>query len=315
MGRNFARLTWAYLVEPTWLEVNQVRVPLAGLSTEHPGLKVVHLTDFHLRRHMPLKYVSRSIAVAAAQRADIVVLTGDFVHRGFRNVRLVRELLKGLDAPLGVYAVLGNHDFSVRNPLGIRRHPRLHAAIVRALEDCGVQVLRNRAVHVGGPTMRWAIVGVDDLWSGRCNLERALEGTEAHVPRIILAHNPRTIERLNGHRCDLMLSGHTHGGQIHLPGIGTPTLSPRMRRFAAGLYQVNHSMLYVNKGIGYSLRFRYNRRPEVAVLHLVGAGRNAKANGHLEAARPAGYNALEGAAAPVDGRDAPAARADAASAG
>src|SRR5262249_19405672 len=106
------------------------------------------------------------------------------------------------------------------------------------------------------------------LWSRSCDLNRALNGLDAAVPCIVLAHNPRTIEQLNGRRCDLMLSGHTHGGQVNWPGIGRPALGKRARQFAAGLYQVNGSYLYVNKGVGFGFPFRFGVRPEVAVATL-----------------------------------------------
>ena len=85
----------------------------------------------------------------------------------------------------------------------------------------------------------------------------------------MLAHNPRTVEFLGGQRCDLMLSGHTHGGQINLPGMGRPTLSKKAKRFAAGMYRHNGIHLYVNKGVGFGFRFRFGVRPEVAILSLV----------------------------------------------
>jgi predicted MPP superfamily phosphohydrolase len=84
----------------------------------------------------------------------------------------------------------------------------------------------------------------------------------------VLAHNPFTVEHLRGRRCDLMLSGHTHGGQVKLPLVGTLALGPKGRRFAAGFYQVDQALLYVNKGIGFGLRLRYGVRPEVAVFDL-----------------------------------------------
>ena len=119
------------------------------------------------------------------------------------------------------------------------------------------------------------VVGVEDLWSRRCELAIPLAAIDDELPRIVLAHNPRTVELTAGRRCDLMLSGHTHGGQINLPGIGAPMLSRRMRRYSAGLYQVGSTYLYVNKGIGYGMRFRYRSRPEVAILELTSADAGA----------------------------------------
>src|SRR5262249_20906136 len=112
------------------------------------------------------------------------------------------------------------------------------------------------------------LVGVEDLWSRVCNVNGAFGGLSPSVPCIVLAHNPRTVEYLAGQRCDLMLSGHTHGGQVHLPGLGRPTLSRRARRFAAGMYRYGQTQIYVNKGVGFGFRFRFGVRPEVAVLTL-----------------------------------------------
>ena len=116
---------------------------------------------------------------------------------------------------------------------------------------------------------RLYLTGVDDLWSRVCNLEQAFAGLEAAVPRVVLAHNPWTIEHVGRERCDLMLSGHTHGGQVKLPVVGRVALGPKGRRFASGLYRVRDSWLYVNKGVGFGFRVRYGVRPEVTVLTLV----------------------------------------------
>jgi predicted MPP superfamily phosphohydrolase len=197
-----------------------------------------------------------------------MVLTGDFIHHGFKYVDTVAEALSRLRAPAGVFAVLGNHDYSVRNAFGFRRYRHLHRAVTDALTARGIRVLHNECVPLERNGSRLHLVGVEDLWSRACDLPRAFQNTHPEVPCIVLAHNPRTIEQLNGHRCDLMLSGHTHGGQIHVPGIGRPTLSRKANRFAAGLYYFRNSYLYVNKGIGFGFRFRFGVRPEVAVLTL-----------------------------------------------
>jgi len=197
-----------------------------------------------------------------------VVLTGDFIHRGYRYVNAVAKPLSRLCAPHGVFAVLGNHDFSVRNALGFRRYRHLHRAVASALSAQGIRVLRNESICLSRQDASLQLIGVEDLWSRVCDLDSAFADLRPSVPCVVLAHNPRTVEYLAGRRCDLMLSGHTHGGQVQLPGLGRPTLGRRSRRFAAGMYRYGDTQVYVNKGIGFGFRFRFGVRPEVVVLTL-----------------------------------------------
>jgi predicted MPP superfamily phosphohydrolase len=268
IGRNWARVSYALRVEPTWLEVNELEVPVACLPRPFAGLRIVQLSDFHCSRHVTPAYLAEAVELAQRQNGDVVVLTGDFVHKGYHYVDRIARILGSLHAPQGVYAVLGNHDYSVRNALGFRRFRHLHRAITDALGATGIRVLRNETVLLRRADAAVHLIGVNDLWSRVCDLDQAFAGLSPALPHIILAHNPRTIERLAGRRCDLMLSGHTHGGQIHLPGVGRPTLGRKMRRFAAGMYRHQNSYLYVNKGVGFGFRLRFGVRPEVAVFTL-----------------------------------------------
>jgi uncharacterized protein len=271
LGRGWARVTYACRVEPIWLEVNRVDVPVAGLPAAFAGFRIVQLSDFHGKHNVTSDYLGEAVALAQAQNADAIVLTGDFVHAGFRHVERVAAILGGLAAPCGVFAVLGNHDFSVRNALGFRRYRHLHRAVADALTRYHIRVLRNETVCLKRGEDQLYLTGVEDLWSRVCDIDRAFHGLHTAVPRVVLAHNPRTVEHLNGHRCDLMLSGHTHGGQVHVPGLGRPALGKKARRYAAGLYRVNGTHLYVNKGVGFGIRCRFGVRPEVAVTTLVRA--------------------------------------------
>jgi predicted MPP superfamily phosphohydrolase len=268
LGRGWARLHYAIRVEPTWLELNRHDVPIWNLPAAFAGLRIVQLSDFHCGKHVTPDYLNEAVELAAAQRPDVIVLTGDFIHKGYRYVHRAADVLGRLRAPHGVFAVLGNHDFSIRNALGIRRHRHLHRAVADALSARGIRVLRNESVRLTHGRDHLHLSGVEDLWSRRCDLDRAFTGLCPTVPRVVLAHNPRTVERLGDRRCDLMLSGHTHGGQINLPGVGRITLGRRGRRFAAGMYQYRDTCLYVNKGVGFGFRVRYGVRPEVAVFTL-----------------------------------------------
>lgn len=266
LGKNWARLSYSYLVEPVWLESNRLEIAVPDLPAELDGLSVLHLTDFHLSHHVPASHLKQAIELGRRQHCDIVALTGDFVHAGFRYVTSIAELLARLKAPLGTYAVLGNHDYSVRNALGVRRYPKLPEAVAEALREVGIDVLHNEHRLVERNGVKFAVAGAADLWSRETDLPGALDGIPEETPRLVLAHNPRSLRQLGGRRCDLMLSGHTHGGQVHLPTLGSPIPASMSHHFAAGLYYHDSGYLYVNKGVGYTVRFRFGVRPEIAVL-------------------------------------------------
>ncbi len=268
LGRNWARVSYGYQVEPTWLELNCLEVPVTGLPAAFSGFRIVQLSDLHCSRQVTPTYLREAVDLALTVQPDLAVLTGDFVHRGYKYIDHVAETLSRLTAPHGVYAVLGNHDFSVRNALGIRRYRHLHRAVASALTARGIRVLHNEATTLYCQGHALHLIGVEDLWSRVCDIERAFAGLSSAVPCVLLAHNPRTVEHLEGRRCDLLLSGHTHGGQVNWPGLGRPTLSRRARRFAAGMYRYGEAHVYVNKGVGFGFRFRFGVRPEVAVLCL-----------------------------------------------
>lgn len=268
IGRNWARFTYAVHVEPTWLEVNLVDIAIRNLPASHDGFRIVQMSDFHAGKHVTEKYLGEAVSLAQAQNPDVLALTGDFIHKGGAHIQTAARALSKLTAPHGVFAVLGNHDYSVRNSLGFRRHKHLHQQVADALTDRGIRVLHNETLPLEREGNRILLSGVADLWSRVCDPEHALKGQCPETPRVLLAHNPCTIEKIGSHRCDLMLSGHTHGGQVKLPGVGPVALGPKGRRYAAGLYRLGDRTLYVNKGIGFGLRLRYGVRPEVAVFTL-----------------------------------------------
>ncbi|MBN9519050.1 metallophosphoesterase [bacterium] len=275
IGRNWARVGYARRIEPTWLEVNRFSLPVRGLSAGFEGLKIAHLTDFHYGAHIPKGYLEDALDRTAAEKPDVVALTGDFIDRGPKHLAGAAKLFCRLKAPLGVFAVLGNHDFSVHTARGVRRHPELHRRVADALGGQGVRVLRNESVRFDRPGGGLVVAGVDDLWSLESNPVAALAGSCPNTPRLVLAHNPCSAEHFAGHRFDLMLSGHTHGGQIDWPGLGRLMLSKKAKRWAAGMYPHEGGQVYVNKGVGFGWRFRFGVRPEVALFTLRATGTGA----------------------------------------
>jgi predicted MPP superfamily phosphohydrolase len=231
-------------------------------------LKVAHLTDFHCGRQIPTGYLEDAIERTAAERPDVIALTGDFIDRGREHIVRAARLFRNLKAQLGVFAVLGNHDFAVHNARGVRRFPDQHRAVADALRAEGVRVLRNEAVRFERPDGGLIVAGVDDLWSRESDPSAALAAHCPDTPRVVLAHNPQSVEGFGTHRFDLVLSGHTHGGQVDWPGLGRVLLGKRAKRWAAGLYAHGNGHVYVNKGVGFGWRFRFGVRPELAVFTL-----------------------------------------------
>jgi len=262
-------------VEPLWLEVTQWQIRVPDWPKSLHALKLVHLTDFHGGRRVPLSLLVEAVDLTNAQKPHLVALTGDFVHAGRRYVEQVAEVLGRLRAQIGIAAVLGNHDFAVRTKLAWRRSA-LPGRIETALRERGVQVLRNQAWRIEHQGAVFYLVGVDDLWSGACDLRQAFREVPTEAPCVLLAHHPHTLDQLPQRRVLLTLSGHTHGGQVNWPGLGPLFLGGKMRRMAAGLFRHRHGLLYVNRGVGYGWRLRYGVRPEVAVFTLLNSELSAR---------------------------------------
>lgn len=186
LGRSLAHVHYARHVEPTWLEVNRFAVRVTGLPPEFDGFRIVQLSDLHCSNKIGPWFIDEAVDLARAERPDLVVVTGDFIHHGFRHIPQAAAHVRRLTAPLGVFAVLGNHDYSIRNALGLRRYRHLHRAVAAALTAEGVRVLRNEAVKLtrGGATLD--LIGVDDLWSRTCDLDRAFSTCDPVGPHIVL---------------------------------------------------------------------------------------------------------------------------------
>ena len=172
-----------------------------------------------------------------------------------------------MKAPLGVFAVLGNHDFW--------SGPEVTRAVDQGLADLGVQVLRNRSTALEREGQTLVLAGVDDYWADSYNLKRAMDGVERDNCLILLSHNPDVNEDVDalGLRVDLMLAGHTHGGQIVLPFIGAPFLPSSFgQKYRAGLVRDGERLTYVSRGLGvYLVPFRLNCPAEVTRLTLTKA--------------------------------------------
>jgi predicted MPP superfamily phosphohydrolase len=228
-----------------------------GLDPAHDGLKVAQLSDLHVGKRTPPDRIRAAIAQVNAFRPDLVVLTGDYLCRERSGLGLIREQLGGLHGP--VVAVLGNHDHWVDGP-----------AAARALASHGYAVLRNQNTTLVLRNAPFTIIGIDDLLTNHARPHEALTGAR-RGSRLVLAHGPRTAEELRRLGEPLLcLSGHTHGGQVNIPGFTRFMLRALAHEpYDRGLFRLGAVQLYVNRGIGNSaLRIRLNSDPEVTLAVL-----------------------------------------------
>ena len=254
--------------DPGALRLPELTLTVRGLPRAFEGYRIALVTDLHHSRAVPDWWIREVAARSAALAPDLVVLGGDLVSHRRRELDGLAELLARFTARDGVVAVLGNHDHWVGAE-----------AVADAVRAAGADLLENRhrLIERGGgggrDGGRLAVGGVGDFKHGAVRLDRALGDVPADVPRVLVSHSPDLIEYLPaGLRVDVMLSGHTHNGQLHFPLLGPLTVPSQFgKRYLHGLKQVRGTWLYVSAGVGTSaVPFRWGNPPELPVIRLVG---------------------------------------------
>ncbi len=273
-----AMLTWGATVGRIRVARTELRVPVGGLPRSAEGLRIVHLTDLHIGNRLQGEALSRLVARANALEPDLIALTGDLFDFDPRYVDDGARRLGGLRARLGVFAVLGNHDVytgAERVAAGLARH----APGIRLLRDTWQRLSTPEPLTIAGvddPGVDWTRRGVE-LEA----LDRVAAGIPDDGPAILLVHRPEAFPQAARLGFALVLAGHTHGGQLALPG-GRINFARFITRFDRGLYVENGATLYVNRGAGFAgPALRVNCPREIAVLELV------RARAGEEAAEPA----------------------------
>ncbi len=258
------------------LETPQIHIP--GLPAPFKGLKIAQLTDLHSSFIVSEGLLRLAASLIMKEKPDIICLTGDFVtgetkflsgsvgRFNMKNLEKCIAALEGLSAPMGIYGVLGNHDFWSGN--------EAVDAITEGLSRrLGVVWLRNSGARLekGGEGIH--LLGVDDYWESSSSVDAALKGVDEDGVRILLSHNPDINEliELERHRIDLVISGHTHGGQIVLPFIGAPVMPSKFgQKYLAGIVRDGKRQTYISRGVGHLLApIRLNCPPEATVITLV----------------------------------------------
>ena len=255
-------LAYATNVEPKWLEVKEVTLPLPRLHNAFHGYRIVQISDIHAGKWMPTSLLEEVVRIVNAHSPDLIAVTGDFVTYTYHEAPLdIVPSMSKLKARDGVVATLGNHDYWGNQGPGLIRH---------VIRDSGMIDLNNHVYTIERDGKPFHLAGVDSARERMDRLDLVLEHLPREGPAILLAHEPDFADTSAATgRFDLQLSGHSHGGQVVIPFVGPPHLPPLGRKYHTGRYQVGSMIQYTNRGLGMvGLPVRFGSRPEITVITL-----------------------------------------------
>jgi predicted MPP superfamily phosphohydrolase len=254
--------------EPEWLRIRQHEVAVTKRS-RGSSVKLLHLSDFHASPVVSLSFIEKAIRHGLEQKPDLICLTGDFITLGYEKVNGYAKILSSLSKHAPVFACLGNHDGGL---WASGRGGHRNTEFVRdLLKQAGISLLHNSAQPIQLRDWRITLAGLGDSWAEEMMPEIAFTSLPAEPSDAVLAlsHNPDTKQMLKAYEWDLLLCGHTHGGQLRLPLIGAPFAPVRDKKYVEGLHRWNERWIHITRGVGSLFGLRVNCRPEISLLTLV----------------------------------------------
>jgi len=259
---GIAAVTGYSLWEARDLQVAEFTIPVNRLPESFDGFRIALLADLHYGAFIPIDYMRSVVDQTNSLGADLILLLGDYVHYRAKYLPAIMAELGRLSAPFGVFAIRGNHD-NIAGPLETSQE----------MQRNGLQELTNKGTWITRDSAKIWLCGIDDMATGRPDVTAALGETKPDDVALLLSHNPDIAETLNDPRVSLVLSGHTHGGQIVLPIIGAPVVpSSYGQKYLYGPVVAPHTRCFVTRGVGAAFPpLRWNCPPEIALLTLVPA--------------------------------------------
>lgn len=287
---------WPRFIEPKLLSKSSFDVDLP--KAKH-ALKIIQLSDLHFHEAVNQNFLNKVTRRVLKESPDLILITGDFLCMGrMADAKQLKDFLLSLKARLGIYAVLGNHDYteglnindagfydtvkplSVPALSGFKRLWTVpvvkgvataaakavspNPELLQVLHETSVTLLDNETVQIDGMNL----TGLGDLMADAVHPKKAFSNYDAALPGIILAHNPDTVTRLENSPGDLVLSGHTHGGQINLPWLWKRFTAMENRQFKSGMHRVHNKSLFISRGLGGVIPFRFNTVPELVMITI-----------------------------------------------
>lgn len=273
---GLSALIWPRFVAPHRWVLTHFEVPMRNLGRDFDGYKIAQLTDLHTGK-TDEHYLRRAVETVVALDPDLIVITGDLIEYHAGSLEKLDRLLALLHAPDGVVAIFGNHDYheySWRHVGPRSAHRAIHKRLRKLLEKHHIKLLRNAHEIICRGNSELYIVGMDELWTGNADGRSAFYGIADNAACICLQHNPDGVEILRHYPWQLMLCGHTHGGQVRLPVVGSLFVPMKHRHYIRGWYSVpsgcNDEMkqMYVSSGLGQSMPIRLRVAPEASIFTL-----------------------------------------------
>jgi len=254
-------------IEPGWLKVSHVPVRLFGKSAGVP-IRILHISDLHAVNRSTVSLVDEAVTLGMKCQPHLICLTGDLISRLIPERDYYLSVLKRLSIAAPAYACAGNHDGGAWvAPLGGYQDLSEMSAF---LKEAGVELMVNAATRLTLNGVAVDLVGLGDLWAHNVKPAVAFKqlADDSKVLRIVMSHNPDSKDLVATYNWDLMLCGHTHGGQLSLPFLGTPFAPVKDQKFVSGLNAWNDRLIYITKGVGNLHGLRFNCRPEVSLLTI-----------------------------------------------
>ncbi len=259
-------MLYSWQVEPFWLEFVEKKLPIRNLPKDLESKIIMQISDLHVGKRFNWQFLIDSFQKAQQYNPDFVVYTGDFVNHGTPDDRedLKKVMKNAVFGNLGTFGILGNHDYGKD-----WKEPEVAQNITDILESFRVNMLRNEQKESSGLNF----IGFDDLWSANFQPMKVMQEYDPSKANLVLCHNPDAcdIDIWNGYQ-GWILSGHTHGGQCRIPGVITPVLPVKNRKYVSVEIDLEDGrMLYINRAIGHSFQLRFMVRPEITVFTLTHA--------------------------------------------
>ena len=261
LGAAVSGSSYSFLIERFWIETKTIKLSFDRLPNSFSGTKIVQISDLHLGHFYSKKNLSDLVKRVNRLKPDILCFTGDLVEDGIEMLEDCIPLLQEFHAPLGKFAIVGNHDFRSGQ----------QNMVIEALSQGGFKVLVNENTFIEKNGQRIYFAGIDDMMFGVPNIPKSIDGIPEDIFTVMLAHEPDFADEVAKYPIDLQLSGHSHGGQIRVPFYGPLFTPDGAVNYIEGLKQISGSnlLLYTNRGIGTTyLPFRFNCRPEITVFNL-----------------------------------------------